>query len=259
MAVDPKTLLEKTQIINLSETEDKTCPICYEDYLENSSSELPRKLPCGHTLGTECLLLWASSRANTSSVNCPICTKPIAYATGLQYIGYATLEYAEEALVRFFSQIARLYTAVDKTLGSRPFFMIFLMVISATPSLYFKNNLALVPCAILYVFMSGSTKNRLASHRYRDLSKLLLIVAFLVGAFLDTGLGRLIFYHAVFPFRSTLKNIYVQHDITIVVLTLGVVVALEDTRHAIGRMVLDAVEHCVVDCELEALMDALGL
>ena len=259
MAFDPKTLLEKTQIINLSETEDETCPICYEDYLENSSSELPRKLPCGHTLSTECLLLWASSRANTSSVNCPICTKPIVYATGVQYIRYATLEYAEEVYVRAWIQVARLYAAVDRTLGLRPFFMIFLTAISGIPHLYFEHVLTSIPLAILVLFMSASTKNRLATHRYRDLSKLLLIVAFRVGTFLNFDLGRHIFCHAVFPFQSTLRKLYVQHDSTIFVLTLGVVVALGDTRSSIGRMVVDAVKHCVFDCETYALGEALGL
>lgn len=259
MAVDPKTLLEKTQIINLRETEDKTCPICYEDYLENSSSELPRKLPCGHTLGTECLLLWASSRANTSSVICPICTKPIVYATGVQYIRYATLEYAEEAFVRACLQITRLYTAVDKTLGSRPFFMIFLTVISCIPNLYFNNVFTVLPPVTILLCISGSIENRLATHRYRDLSKLLLIAAFLVGAFLSNNLGRLIFYHAIYPFKGMLRGLYVQHDITIVVLTLSVVVALQDTRSSIDRMVVDAVEHCVFDCEFSALCDALGM
>lgn len=259
MAVDPQTLLEKTQIINLSETEDKTCPICYEDYLEKSSSELPRKLPCGHILGTECLLLWASSRAKTSSVNCPICTKPIVYATGVHYVLHATSEYVEEVLVRAWSQGARLYTAVDKTLGSRPFFMLILTVTPGIPGLYFENVFTWLPPITLSLFISASTRNRLATHRYRDLRKLLLVVAFLVGTFLDTSIAGVIFFHAIFAFTSMLQKHYVQHDTTVVILAIFAGLALEDARYPIWRMIVDAVEWCIVDCEWSALMDALGM
>lgn len=262
MAVDLKTLLEKTQIIDISETNDKTCPICYEDYLQNTSREFPRKLPCGHTFGTECLLLWVSSRTSTSSVNCPICTKPIIYAIGAQYVRYVTLEYLEEVVVRVGLQGARLYAAVDKILGSRPFLMIFLTVlltgISSIALRYFEYKITILPLAVLFLCISMSTQNRLATHRYRDLSKLLVVVALLVGTFLNRKLGRWIFYHAIFPFKNTLRDLYRKHDNTIVVLTLVAGVAVGDAHGARGRIFVDAVVQCIVEYEFCELGDALG-
>lgn len=206
MAVDLRSLLEKTQIIDISETNDKTCPICYEDYLQNISRGFPRKLTCGHTFGTECLLLWALSRTKTSSINSLICTRPIIYAIGVQYIRYAALEYVEEASVRAYSHYTILYAAVDRTVGERPFVMTLLTVIACIPDFYFRSRITGHPLGILLLCVSKSTQNRLAIPLYRNLSILLLGVAVLVGTLPNRNYGRIIFFHAISPFSSLLRN-----------------------------------------------------
>ena len=80
MALNLKSLLRKTTLLHPSSLDlaDKSCPVCLETYLQDASNEFPRRLPCGHVLGTECLLIWAADQASTKEgVKCPWCRKVV--------------------------------------------------------------------------------------------------------------------------------------------------------------------------------------
>ncbi len=58
-----------------AELDDSTCQICLHDSLGVRGTEHPVKLRCGHILGLNCLLNWASTD-NASRALCPLCRTP---------------------------------------------------------------------------------------------------------------------------------------------------------------------------------------
>ena len=49
------------------------CSICNDAFLTGSSPEMPMKLPCGHILGSQCLLKWLSPLSSSGNNTCPFC------------------------------------------------------------------------------------------------------------------------------------------------------------------------------------------
>ena len=105
MAINLKSLLRKTTLLDPSSPDlvDKSCPVCLETYLQNASNELPRRLPCGHVVGTECLFIWAAEQASTrEGVKCPWCRRVVVDKVGgIVGVMNRDVEQWVEVLVRF--------------------------------------------------------------------------------------------------------------------------------------------------------------
>lgn len=99
-----------------AELDDSTCQICLHDSLGVRGTEHPVKLRCGHILGMNCLLNWASTD-NASRAVCPFCRTPFltpgAVGPGRQWQGTRgrgvswTVGYPRVALLLFAGVIAR--------------------------------------------------------------------------------------------------------------------------------------------------------
>ena len=58
------------------------CHICNEPFLTGCDPERPVVLRCGHIMGEGCILKWMSPLSGSGSQNsCPLCRKPLLYAT----------------------------------------------------------------------------------------------------------------------------------------------------------------------------------
>lgn len=59
------------------EEEDRKCPICMQKHREGEEEEMPLQLPCGHSVGKYCLLIWLTSTAEEGACvhggSCPQC------------------------------------------------------------------------------------------------------------------------------------------------------------------------------------------
>lgn len=161
MAVHIKALLEATELLLPNEVENRTCLICYEDYLCDPSREYPRKLSCGHVIGTECLLLWASSQTHATSTNCPWCRRRIVDPIYTQGLHAKVFAYAEAALQLFAAQIERAVIAVDRVHSEWPWSSLHLAVVLNMVGQYFGTCIARLPFAVLLMFAGTVFQRRL--------------------------------------------------------------------------------------------------
>ena len=199
MAVDLKALLEGTQVLHPHEVEDKTCPVCLEDYLQGPSRELPRKLPCGHLIGTECLSVWASSQNRVASTKCPWCRQRIINPEQHKRATKA----AERELVELCAHL----------LSCAPAF--------ALRVAFFGDHFAPLPLAFVYVSASIVIQRWLKAHV--RLGMLSLILGFCVWTFIDDDLGYVLMMYGKAPFEAAILRAYRDHTWTLLGLSLAAV------------------------------------
>ena len=235
MAVNLKALLDKTQLLLPNEVENQTCPVCYEDYLHTSSKEFPRKLPCGHLIGTECLLLWASSQTHATSINCPWCMHPIIHPIDRQYIETLISTYIEAALDQLAVQIERAITAVDRGLLEDRERLLSLAVLLALPKLYFDSSFALLPLEFLCACVSMAMKRSLEAHPRHGM--LLIALGFCLGTYYDRNLGHDLIRLGKAPFSAAMSDFYSTN--TLLVLGVAIIVFLAGmlSKHPAGLMI----------------------
>lgn len=233
MAVHLKTLLEKTQLLQPREVEDKTCHICYEDYLQGSSREFPRKLPCGHVIGTECLLLWTSSQTHATSVNCPWCTHPIIHSADAQYLQTVISAYVEAKLEQVVqhiaSGVARAAKAVDRALTESRSRLLALAIVLYLLGVSFDNFLAWFPFKFLYVCIRDAIRHRLEGHHHRGV--IVMVLGFCVGTWFHETVGHRLFNLGTIPFNAAIVAAYRSHTRLVLGLTLTMFVTLSFWTH----------------------------
>ena len=199
MAVNLKALLEKTKLLHPTEVEDKTCPVCLEDYLQGPSRELPRKLPCGHFIGSECLSVWATSQTHVTFTRCPWCRqqiiKPVRRKRAASAVNREHLEY-----------------------GSC---LIDLALLLASRVTYYVNPLTWLLLGLLYVYTSTAIKRQVSVHP--RLGMMLLVLGFYIGTFSDESIGCLLIKYGKAPFKTTILRVYKNHTWAVLSLSLAVV------------------------------------
>ncbi|KAF6221574.1 hypothetical protein HO133_002430 [Letharia lupina] len=235
MAVHLKALLEKTQLIQPNEVENQICPVCYEDYLQPPSREFPRKLPCGHVIGTECLLLWASSQTHATSINCPWCTHPITHSIDTQYLRTVIDAYAEAALQHIAAQIERAIVAVDRALTHGCWSLLSLAVVFLSLGLYFDGFFDCLPLGFLYVCTGLAVKCCLTS--YPRLGVALMVLGFYVGTFVDSDLGHVLLRYGKAPFHAAIARAYFDHTRLVLGLSVTLLVAQAAWGNPIGQVI----------------------
>ncbi len=228
MAVHLKALLEKTQLLQPREVEDKTCHICYEDYLQGSSREFPRKLPCGHIIGTECLLLWASSQTHATSVNCPWCMDPIIHSVDAQYLQTVISAYVEakveQVVQHIAARVARAAKAVDRALTESRSRLLALAIVLYLLGVSFDNFFAWFPFQFLYVCIRDAIRHRLEGHHRRGV--IVMALGFCVGTWLHKKFGHMLFSLGIAPFSLDIGAAYTSHTRLVLGLTLTMFVTL---------------------------------
>lgn len=187
MAVNLKALLETTQLLHPNEVEDQTCPICYDDFLQDQSREFPRKLPCGHIIGTECLLLLASAQRGTTSIKCPWCTKPIIDSLGAEQIIADIISYAETAVDQAIEQIENWAAAMDLVFDEQKLEVVVATILLVVLGAYFDTDLAWLPLHTLYCCVMLTTRHHLIGHR--RLGLIFYGIGFCVGETVHRDLG----------------------------------------------------------------------
>ena len=195
MAVNLKALLEKTQLLHPTEVEDKACIVCSEDYLQGPSREWPRKLPCGHLIGSECLSVLASAQTRVTSTKCPWCRQRIINKRAARAVNREHVEY-----------------------GSRLLDLAFLL---ASPVTYHANPLAWILLRFLYVYTSTAVKRRVYVHP--RLGIMSLVLGFYIGILSGEDICFLLIKYGKAPFETTILRVYKNHTWDVLGLSLAVV------------------------------------
>ena len=141
MAVRLQDLLQATQLLHPNKVKDQTCPVCYEDYLQDPSREFPRKLPCGHIIGTECLLLWVSSKTGATSIDCPWCTKTIVHSVNALSFWALASTYVSTGIERISEWILGAAGAVDRYFDRHSIFLLMFDVVLAFLGIHYESFL----------------------------------------------------------------------------------------------------------------------
>ncbi len=203
MAVPLKTLLNKTQLLHPDEIEDKTCPVCLEDYLQDHSREFPRKLPCGHLIGTECLLSWASSQAHAASINCPWCTRAIIHTADERCLRKAAIAYVRVVFRRFAERIQGVHDVLHRQHWS---VLVFADIVSSLGWRYFESYVVLFPFVWMGVHARVAIEHRLESSPRFGI--VLMVLGFCVGTFCDKRVGRSLISCGESPFEVVIYRAY---------------------------------------------------
>lgn len=199
MAGNLKALLKKTQLLHPTEVEDKACIVCLEDYLQGPSREWPRKLPCGHLIGSECLCVWASSHTRVTSTKCPWSSQriisPVRRKRAARAVNREHVEY-----------------------GSRLIDLAFLFASRVT---YYGNPLTWLLLGFLYAYTSTAVKRRVSVHP--RLGIMLLVLGFYIVILSDKNIGCLLIKYGKAPFETTILRFYKNHMWAVLGLSLVVV------------------------------------
>lgn len=61
------------------DAENRTCYICFSDFMTLPTAEAPIQLHCGHMFGVSCIMQWLRSHPSETNINntCPQCRHPI--------------------------------------------------------------------------------------------------------------------------------------------------------------------------------------
>lgn len=195
MAVDLKALLKKTKLLQPNEVEDQTCHVCCDDYLKDLSQELPRRLPCGHIIGTECLLQWASSQAHATAINCPWCMRPIIKSMPAQVNQPAQIiqppmpAHAETAFERIVAPLLKgIHDDARELTTEHLLGVLTLVFVLLLPAMYSHNLLTVPPSAGLCYYMECVIQCRLEARPYGGM--LSIIYGLCVETFVDTYISR---------------------------------------------------------------------
>ncbi len=244
MAVQLNTLLKQTQVLHPNEIEDKTCPVCLEDYLKDDSREFPRKLPCGHFIGTECLLTWASSRAHAASIDCPWCTRPIVHSTAERRLKEAVIAYARVVFLRYVERVHRVHGILDRLHWSM---LVFTGVVSVMGCRYFESCVAWFPFECLRAHARVAIEDRLKPRPRFGIG--LMVLGFCIGTFLDRDLGRSMIDCGQAPFEGAVTRAYGDRALVVLGLSLVVLagVAIQGSweYRASQMIILEALKHFV--------------
>ena len=227
MANRLQDLLQATQLLRPNEVKDQTCPVCYEDYLQRTSREFPRKLPCGHIIGTECLLLWASSKSGATSIDCPWCTKTIVHPVDALSLWALAFAYVGTGIERILEWILGAAHALDRYFDKHSIFLLMFDVVFAFLAIHYGKLLVQIPFAWLW----SKTLRIFLDHRPRREAVacvlVLHVMVLLVGNFVyvsDWYLGntmRWFFLHnLVFMCRNNTR-ILVEVGCALLLLGLG--------------------------------------
>lgn len=260
MAVHLKALLEKTQILHPSEVEDKTCPVCLEDYLQNPSKEFPRKLPCGHFIGTECLLLWASSQTHATSINCPWCMRPIVHPIDAQYLQTVISAYVEAGVEQLAAKIAakseRAITAVDRALLEHRLELLSLAIVLALPRMYFDTIYALIPLRMLLMCVELAIERNLDRHPRHGM--VLMGLGLCLGSVYETRLGHFLIRCGRSPFKAAITGAYSNHTRLVLGVALVVFLAQAAWKHSATDIIAAEALWHFFGCSLHYYLPAWG-
>lgn len=243
--INLKALLDTTQLLQPTEVEDKSCSVCLENYLQGTSPELPRKLPCGHLIGTECLLTWASSHSRAISIRCPWCRKRIVHAADhavkKQCPAMVVWAYVKAVFQHLVMNIRIIISAVDRALMER------LVILLAVLGFLLKNWLPWLFAVALFMCIIAN-EHRLTAHQY--LGILSLVLGFCVGNFWNKLIGSVLMRCGRVPFEAAILRVYKDHTWAVSVLSLAVYLVHAGLEEPAGRMVTSQAFVTFVDCVL---------
>lgn len=235
MAVHLMALLEKTKLLHPNEVEDQTCPICYEDYLKDNSQELPRKLPCGHTIGTECLLIYASLKSRATSIDCPWCKQRIVSSINAQFLKTVLLANANAALQQINTHFARGFSVFERVVTERPAHLLVTNLCLVTPVVYFNNPIAWFPFTCLTECTTLCMLLRPANHP--RLGMVSLVLGFYVGAFFNPSVGSAMIQYGKASFGTGVLRAYANHPWLVMGLALVFFVLQAGWRHPVRALI----------------------
>ena len=234
MAVNLKALLETTQLLHPNEVQDQTCPVCYDDYLQDQSRELPRKLPCGHIIGTECLLQWASAQDGTTAIRCPWCTKPFINSLGAEQFLATIMAYTDTRVEQVFEQIENQVAAMDLVFEEQKLEVVGVTILLVALGAYFDTALAWLPLYILALYVTFTTAPRLVGHR--RLGLLWIGIGCCVGESVERDLGLVLVHFGGFAYRDSILRFYLDHPWLVLGGTFGIFMVLRSLNYPDGGM-----------------------
>ncbi|KAM0794370.1 hypothetical protein BDR22DRAFT_895221 [Usnea florida] len=254
MAVSLNALLENTQLLHPNEVEDQTCPICFDDYLQDQSRELPRRLPCGHIVGTECLLQWASAQNGTSAIKCPRCTQPVIDPPGARQFLEIVVSLVDVMDEQVGALMHWLYITLDRAFEEQKVAVLVATSLLVLLGAHFNTFLAWYPLYILYVYAVITLKDRLLDHRYLGL--FFIALGFCVGEFVkvrrDLGINLMAFGHVAY--RDDILRIYKDHRWIMLGGTFGGFMVLQELNYPEGGPVGDVLVLHFVGCLMNTVL-----
>lgn len=247
MAVHLKALLQRTQVLHPNEVEDQTCAVCLHDYLQDSSRELPRRLPCGHLIGTECLFLWASSHPNATSIDCPWCRRPIIHSINARYLRTAISAYAEAALQQVVVHLGRAFGAVGRGFTDSGWSWVSLAIVVLSGR-YFNSSFAWLPSWFLYLCLSVAVERCVRGRR--RLGAVLVLIGYCLGTFYHPDLGRELIRRGKGPFGGAIGRAYSDYTWLVLGSALGVCLVHVVWQHPATLMIADQALDEFIGCAL---------
>ena len=269
MAIELKSFLQKTTLLHptdLDLAEDKSCPVCLEPYFQSPSIESPRRLPCGHVLGTECLLIWAAQHANTEEgFKCPWCRR-LVIESDRERAGDLDIDVGGRNVrgpaMRFLRWVGDgmgvddgIWAVAQHWLGLLRFQVFGVAALAAYYFSYDKNPWVALPSLVALSLALSSVDDAavVPDHRRinvvarrRFLGALLMLLGLCVGMAGDRWLGHTLLVVGRKPYDKTIIKAYGEHKWKVLlgaVVVLGVLaavplpgrrmIALEATAHIV--------------------------
>ena len=253
MAVTLKPLLAKTQLLHPNEVQDQTCPICFDDYLQDQSREFPRKLPCGHIIGTECLLHWASAQNGTAAIRCPRCTKQIIDPPGAKQTLAVVVSLAETMAEQAEARIAREFAAIDLAFEEQQMKVLVTTILLVVLGAYFDSAFAWFLLRMLYLCAIITTGHRFVGHR--RLGLLFIGVGFCVGEFVEQGLGFDLMGFGQTAYHDFILRTYEDHPRLVLGGTFGILLVLLTFNYPFGGLIIDVLVLHFMGCVVNLVLN----